>query len=91
MYAAHRNLRDAAKCSYWLDRNYAFEMGRNFEDFGIERPIVEVSHGAFEEGRHACVAGLNVPVMARVVRIWPRYSDQAHEMTDWKILRMLVQ
>jgi hypothetical protein len=66
-------------------------MGSNFEDFGIERPIVEVSDGAFEEGRHACVAGLNVPVMTRVVCIWPRYSDQAHEMTDWKILRMLVQ
>jgi hypothetical protein len=67
------------------------KLGRYIEYLWIDGPFTQVSHCTFKEGRHACIAGLYVPVMACVIRIWPRYANQTYKMANWILLGMSVQ
>jgi hypothetical protein len=62
----------------------------NLENLWVDGPVVQVGDGALEQRRHASVPQFNVPVMARIIRVWPRNTDQADEMSDWIFLGMLI-
>jgi len=77
--------------SHWLDRNDSFELRHDFKDLWVNRPLIQISHGTFEKWRHPRVSSLDVPIMACVIRIGPRYTNQANEWSNRVFLRMLVQ
>ena len=73
------------------DRDVAFELRHDFEDLGINCPVVQVGNGTFEERSHARVSGLDIPVVACVVCVWPCDTNLADEMANRVFLRVLVE
>ena len=72
---------------YW---NVPLQLGHNLKNLWVNRPVVQVGDGALEQRRHAGVARFNIPVMARIVRVWPRNTDQADDIGNWVFLGMLI-
>lgn len=67
------------------------QLRHNLEDLWIDSPVVQVGDGTLKKWCHTGVAGFNVPVMARIVRVWPCDTDQSNEMYNWIFLGMRIQ
>ena len=68
-----------------------FELWHDLKYLRVDGPVVQVGNSTLVQRRHPTVSRLNIPVVTRIVGVWPCDTDQTDKVYDVVFLTMLVE